>query len=196
MNSLLASCLTYQRQLTDEDRADFVRALEVAIRRGRHMNRFMQGFADVVRLPPPDKTPCDLASLVDQVEQLLKEELGERRVNWVWGERGDVGSITADPAQMEQVLLHVARNALEAIGHDGTITVRLGRRGRQPFLAVRDTGSGVSPEVQPQLFTPFFTTKDDGQGIGLTLVQEIVLAHGFELSLLDVGNGAELTILF
>ena len=88
-----------------------------------------------------------------------------------------------DRAQMEQALVNVCKNALEAIGQDGTITVRLGRKDGRPFLVVEDTGPGLSPEARANLFTPFFSTKDNGQGIGLTLVQEVLSQHRFDFAL-------------
>jgi len=79
--------------------------------------------------------------------------------------------------------VNVMRNAMEAIGSDGTITLRTGMRGGVPLLVVEDTGPGFSAEVGRHLFSPFYTTKENGQGVGLTVVREILDAHGFEYSL-------------
>ena len=86
---------------------------------------------------------------------------------------------------MEQALVNIVKNAMEAIGEDGAITVSLDRdRGAgRARLVIEDTGGPLTPEVQAQLFTPFYTTRPHGQGIGLTLVQEILDRHGFEFSL-------------
>ena len=91
---------------------------------------------------------------------------------------------------MEQALLNVLKNAIEAIDGEGTITVRLTTDAGRPTLLIEDTGPGMSPEVQSNLFTPFFSTKPHGQGIGLTLVQEILAGHGFEFALERTGQGA------
>jgi signal transduction histidine kinase len=113
--------------------------------------------------------------------------------------------------QLEQVLLNVIKNAVEAVearaaaagGAAGAsdapreIVVRGGRRGRRSFLAVEDTGTGLSDEVQAHLFTPFYTTRENGQGIGLTMVQEILLAHGFDFALENrEGGGARFEVVF
>lgn len=101
---------------------------------------------------------------------------------------------------MEAALVNVVKNALEAIQAarpPGEILVRGGRHGRRSFLSVGDTGHGLSPEVQAQLFTPFHTTRENGQGIGLTMVQEILVAHGFDFALENRPcGGAEFTIFF
>ena len=85
---------------------------------------------------------------------------------------------------MEQALLNIFKNAIEAIDGEGTITRAADRRGAgRTTLTIEDTGPGISTEAQANLFTPFFSTKPHGQGIGLTLVQEILAGHGFDYAL-------------
>ena len=80
---------------------------------------------------------------------------------------------------MEQVLVNIFKNAVEAIEKNGRITVATSAR----QLIIRDNGKGISDDIQQKLFTPFFSTKKNGQGIGLTLTREILLNHGFKFSL-------------
>jgi nitrogen fixation/metabolism regulation signal transduction histidine kinase len=179
VSSLLRSCARYGAQIAGRDRADFDAAIEVAIRRSAHLNQFVKRFADVVRLPPPRLEPTDLAALLDGLARLVGPELRERDVRLV-RDVEPVPVVRLDPAQMEQALLNIVRNAAEAIGRDGTVTLRAARQGEATVLVVEDTGPGIAPEVRDRLFTPFFTTKENGQGIGLTLVREILEAHGFD----------------
>ena len=81
------------------------------------------------------------------------------------------------------------KNAMEAIGSDGTITIKSGNGEENHCLVIEDTGSGISEEARKNLFTPFFSTKDYGQGIGLTLVHEILNRHNFEFSLVGQPQG-------
>jgi len=98
---------------------------------------------------------------------------------------------------MEQVFVNILKNAIEAIGEKGEISLRLGKREGKAWVAVEDTGDGIPPEVKEQLFTPFFSTKEHGQGIGLTMVQEILNRHGFEFSLeSEEGEPTRFEILF
>lgn len=197
VNSLLQSCGTFAEQLRDSDREDFEKALAVAISRGRHMNEFMQSFAEVVRLPEPRLVPCNVGDLLADVLRLMHEQLSRHAIDVRWEREEAAVVLVLDAAQMEQVLINVIKNAIDAIGSTGTITIRLAGHEGRPYLAIRDSGAGISPEVQENLFTPFYTTKDDGQGIGLTLVQEILLHHGFDFTLNNVsGGGAEFTIFF
>jgi two-component system nitrogen regulation sensor histidine kinase NtrY len=88
-----------------------------------------------------------------------------------------------DRGQMEQAWWNIVKNAIEAIGGEGTITLRVSSRSGRTALIIEDSGHGISSEALANLFTPFFSTKPHGQGIGLTLVQEILAAHGFDYTL-------------
>jgi len=197
VNSLLNSCLAYRDQIAEADRTDFGEALRVAVARNTRMNRFMQDFAEVVRIPAPRKRPCDPREVLEEVARLLKEESETRRVRWEWEVADSLPPVEMDRAQMEQAFINICRNSLEAIGRDGTVTVKLGADRGRPFAVIRDTGGGIPPGIREHLFTPFFTSKENGQGIGLTLVQEVLLGHGFDFSLEnDAPGAAAFTILF
>jgi two-component system, NtrC family, nitrogen regulation sensor histidine kinase NtrY len=202
VGSLLDSFRGYAVELGDEDRDDFLNAIAVALTRLENLRAFMSGFADVVRLPPPERRPTDVRRLVDEILTLMRPELERRGIDAVWERAEPVGPVDLDRNQIEQVLVNVLKNAAESIGEGGRIALRLeweqapGGKPR-PVLAVRDSGPGISPEALPSLFTPFFSTKRDGRGLGLTLTQEILTQHGFEFALRNAdGGGAELWVGF
>jgi nitrogen fixation/metabolism regulation signal transduction histidine kinase len=193
-NSLLHSCLHYSSQLQDADRDDFENALSVIIKRTEHLNNFMRNFADVFRLPPPNRHPCDLRNLLEDIVLLFKTECARRRIELIWDWQMNRRPVQLDRGQMELVLVNVLKNAIEAIDDSGFITIRSDSQSGKCCVTIEDTGCGISA-VQPNLFTPFFSTKEKGQGIGLTLVQEILDAHGFEFSLeSQPGQGTQFTI--
>lgn len=200
VQSLLQSCLVYRRQLFDGDREDFAQAIEVAIRRTANLDEFMRGFASVVRLPRPVLRPSSPWEIASQVGLLFRDRCRSAGICWREEFEADLPLVSCDPVQLEQALVNVVKNAVEAIqaaGPSGAIVVRGGRQGRRGFLAVADTGHGLSPDAQAQLFTPFHTTRENGQGIGLTMVQEILVAHGFDFALENrPAGGAEFIILF
>lgn len=187
-NSLLHSCLHYTGQLSADDRQDFENALRVVISRTDHLNQFMRNFADVFRLPSPNLQSCDVRVLIENVALLFRAELASRKIELKIVADPELGLVKLDRSQMEQVFINVLKNAMEAIGQQGTITVRFGKLNGKPFVTIEDTGGGISPTVRANLFTPFFSTKENGQGIGLTLVQEILDGHGFEFSLESLPN--------
>jgi len=192
VQSLLQSCLAYGAQLADDDRLEFVRGMGVAIQRTANLDAFMRSFADVVRLPRPQLQPVDPWEIAEQVGRLFRDRGAAAGITWRHEVDAGLPRISCDPVQLEQVLVNVVKNAVEAIestGGPGEILVRGGRSDGRPYLAVRDTGPGLGPDAQAQLFTPFFTTRANGQGIGLTMVQEILLAHGFDFALENQDDG-------
>ena len=202
VRSLLDSFRGYSAQLAEDDRQDFTQAVAVAIARLERLGAFVNGFAEVVRLPPPEKRPCDVRQLLDEIVLLLRPELDRRSIRCEWETpKGTVPLIDLDRNQIEQVLVNVLKNAMEAIGERGRITLWLRMEGEseqgRPVLRIADNGPGIPEEVRPLLFTPFFSTKRDGRGLGLTLTQEILAQHGFDFSLDNrPDGGAELWVGF
>jgi two-component system nitrogen regulation sensor histidine kinase NtrY len=192
VRSLLESMLAYAPQVGEADRGDFTSALTIASTRIDALNRFMAAFADVVRIPPPSPAPTSIASLVEGVAALLRPELTERNVRLEL-DLADRGMYEVDANQLEQVVINIFRNALDAIHRDGVLRVSM----REGILTITDSGPGIPDSARPELFTPFFTTKRDGRGLGLTIVQEILANHGLVFSLENAASqGAMFTIEF
>ena len=156
-------------------------AMKVAVDRNQNLNIFMRNFADVVRLPEPNRKQLDLHNLIHAVAKLMELKAQEKQVEFQYAFDQNDFYIFADEQQMEQVLINITKNAIEAIGEKGIIIFRTDILARQ--LTVVDSGKGIEDKVAEQLFSPFFSTKKDGQGIGLTIVREILLNHGFEFYL-------------
>ena len=184
--SLLQSSLTYARELSPENRTDFETALGVVIARTGQLNTFMKGFADVFRLPAPAQQPCELVAILERVVALLSARPDAGGIAWRWELDAPAIRVSADPAQLEQAILNVVKNAVEAIaGEARAARSRSASTSKTdpPTLVVEDSGAGLTAEAQANLFTPFFSTKPGGQGIGLTLVGEILAGHGFDYAL-------------
>ncbi len=183
VHSLLHSCLHYKSQLQEPDRPDYENALQVALARTEHLNIFMRSFAEVVKIPPPLRRPAGVQKLLERIATLLHAESMKRGITWRWNIEQPLPAIAMDVAQIEQAFVNIFKNALEAIGEEGNITINLGKKGQRSFVSIADSGSGIRPEAQAQLFTPFFSTKTGGQGLGLTVIQEILSQHQFEFAL-------------
>ncbi|HEY0142802.1 MAG TPA: ATP-binding protein [Thermoanaerobaculia bacterium] len=189
VRSLLESLLAYAPQVGEDDRDDFRNALTIASARSDALNRFMAAFADVVRIPLPHRTPTDMRELVSRVTALLRPELQQRAIAISLALEPLVVSV--DENQIEQVVLNVFRNAMEAVGREGSLDVTL----KDGTLTIADSGPGIADSVRGELFSPFFTTKRDGRGLGLTIVQEILANHGLRFALENrAGGGAEFRI--
>ena len=118
--SLLESSLTYGRSLPEEPRGEFENAVSIATGRLERLNTFMRGFAEVVRTPPPRLVPTDVEQLLEGCVTLIASQPEGGAVTWTWDRQGGIGTVSLDAAQMEQVLLNVLKNAVEAAGPDGT----------------------------------------------------------------------------
>jgi nitrogen fixation/metabolism regulation signal transduction histidine kinase len=195
-NSLLTSSLTYGSELSADSREDFDRAIGIVIQRTAQLNQFMRSFADVFRLPAPFKQPERVVEVLEDTVRLVGARPDASTVRWTW-DVDDAGlTVPMDRGQMEQAFLNILQNAIEAQAE--AVTVRLhARNGVRPTLHIEDSGQGFGPEAEANLFTPFFSTKPNGQGIGLTLVREILSAHGFDYSLHgQPGEPTTFTIIF
>jgi two-component system nitrogen regulation sensor histidine kinase NtrY len=182
VNSIIQSALSSADRWMEKDE-DLKEALQVAFDRNQNLNHFMRNFADLVKLPAPNKRPLDTRAFTTSIYRLMKVQAEERNIQMqILGEA--TMFVSADEQQMEQALINIVKNAMEAIGRDGLITFYLNTA--ESSLTITDTGSGVSVVESTQLFSPFFSTKKDGQGIGLTLVREILNNHGYRFSLTTV----------
>ncbi|MBZ0112277.1 MAG: PAS domain-containing protein [Thermoanaerobaculia bacterium] len=188
-NSLLQSCSNYASQIAPEDRGDFANALRVVIERNEGLNRFMGDFAQVVRLPEPEKQLGQLSKLLESLEIMFGAQCRERSIRWVRNYDEEVPRVAFDREQMEQVLINILKNAIEAIGDHGSLEIRLSEHGGAVELEILDDGGGLDLETQGSLFSPFFSTKAQGQGLGLTLAKEILVKHGFEFGLEPAADG-------
>ncbi|MFN3851511.1 MAG: sensor histidine kinase [Spirosomataceae bacterium] len=176
VNSIIDTTL----QLQNED-SEIREALQIAIERNNNLNYFMRNFADVVRLPEPRLERTDLIVTIRKVIKLIEFRLLNKKINLHFEEYPETFFINIDVQQFEQVLINIIKNAIESIENEGEILIKLSKKNKS--LQIIDNGKGVPQGIESQLFTPFFTTKKDGQGIGLTLIREILVNHGFEFSL-------------
>ena len=183
-NSLLESCRTYAPEIArTEHREDYRNALDVLITRNRNLNEFTRGFSDLVKLPPPHRQDVDVRELLGTMRTMFSAGRAARGIELAVHSTDGLPPVSMDRNQMEQVLINVIRNAAEAIDCNGRIEL-LARNGDGLVeIAISDSGTGIDERARAQLFTPFFTTKPQGQGLGLMLVREILTQHGFRYSL-------------
>ncbi len=177
VNSILDTTLS---QFTEG--GDMWQAVEIAIERNNHLNQFMRQFADVIRLPEPRFETLDVLVLMQKVVQLMSFKAKENGIIFQFENQNTPLSIKADLGQLEQVLINIIKNAIEAADKkDGFILIKISQNPKQ--LSIIDNGKGISIDIEPQLFTPFFTTKNGGQGVGLTLARDILTNHYFAFDL-------------
>jgi signal transduction histidine kinase len=143
------------------------------------------------------RTPCSLDVLLRELVAEVQEAAAARRVVVVYRCEGGKGVVLVDRIKLKQAILNLLTNALEASPSPGRIAVSLHERGERVHIAVNDRGAGIPEEGLDQLFSPFFSTKEKGTGLGLPFAQKIVELHGGNLTAYNnTEGGATFTIEF
>jgi signal transduction histidine kinase len=161
----------------------------------------IRSLLDVVRPAKPEIQPTSLPAVVERLLPLLRHTARRRGLTLDAAVPDDVPPVLADPNQLQQVLINLVMNAVEATPAGGRIQVtarpRIAAAGDGVAVVVADTGPGIPPEIVPRVFEPFFTTKPPGQGtgLGLAICRDIVREHGGDIRLESRPNaGTTVTI--
>lgn len=186
VNSIISAVENSPDFIKPEEKDEVSSILKVALERNKQLNRFMQNFSDIVKLPVPDKNIYGLNDSVLLVLDSYAHIFRSRDIEVITELADPTPSVEADRSQMEQVLANIIKNSVEATKSGGKLTITTTQN--PVTLRIRDNGHGIPDGIKNQLFTPFFTTKNGGQGIGLTFVREILINHGFHFDLHTTRN--------
>lgn len=145
------------------------------------LSAFIGNFADVVKIGQPDRKDIDINEFLLTLRPFLESLASGRGVELKYSLDAEMAPVSVDTVQFEQVVVNIVKNAIESIGTDGTVEIVTDAASHT--LTIADNGAGISPEAAGKLFSPFFSTKKSGQGIGLTLSAEILRAHRFDFRL-------------
>ena len=161
---------------------------------------FVQAYRSLALIPRPQFKVVPVRELFGRAERLMRPRFEEERVRFGWSVAPETLELTADPALVEQVLINLLLNALDAVRGLPAGEVRLeasmSAQGR-PVVTVGDNGPGIAPEAVPKLFIPFFTTKQGGSGIGLSFSRQVMHLHGGSIAVRsDPDRGAVFTLKF
>jgi len=164
-----------------EDLEDIRESLDTVMRRSEGLTRFIQSYRQLSRLPPPKRKSIRVQDYFERLKSLVSGDLARKAIALSFHHDPPSLAVMADEDMLDQALINLVRNAasfLEDAG-DGRIDVVAYRDLKQrTVLEVRDNGPGVPEELAEQIFTPFFTTRTEGSGVGLALVRYIMLSHG------------------
>jgi nitrogen fixation/metabolism regulation signal transduction histidine kinase len=169
-------------------------ALDASRERTLKMAEFVTRFANVVKVPEPQLTLCDLNEEVETCRSFLEGLCQAQSIRLTLQLTEEATPVHLDTTLFQQALVNIVKNAVESIGTGGEIKIET-----QPkSLIVTDNGRGISPEVAPHLFTPFYSTKPQGQGLGLLLIRDILTKHACTFTLLTdpVDSRTRFTIVF
>jgi two-component system NtrC family sensor kinase len=159
------------------------------------INRILTDLLETARPKPPQFQVKALALTIDHAVAFARQQAITKgiRIEFDPGER--IEPVDHDPNQMNQVLLNLLLNAIQAMDKPGVIHVSLDRDKESAIITVADEGKGIAPEILPNIFRPFFTTKGHGTGLGLSLARRIVEAHGGTIHVRsEVSKGTQFTV--
>ena len=179
------SCVEGHR-LVDEMREEVHRILRV-----------IGDYLQFARMPKPQREPLAVNGLLDQKLAFMNGEFDKAGIKLRTDFDPALTTVNADAGQLWQATLNLIRNSLEAMANDGgTLTVSTRRNGGEALVRVIDTGKGMNGEQLQQIFVPFFTTKAQGTGLGLSVVQQIAIEHGGHVECESApGKGSTFTIV-
>ncbi|WP_170829967.1 sensor histidine kinase [Williamwhitmania taraxaci] len=173
-------------ELTDEMVEDIATGLHILEERSIGMVEFVTRFRNLTILPKPTFATINIAELFAAIKVLMNEKLNQRSIEVEIKVSNDSAQVVADRSMMEQILLNLVSNAIYALEETETPRIWLIARldeNKQPVVIVADNGKGIAEELQDKIFIPFFTTRNDGSGIGLSLSRQMMRLHGGTLTM-------------
>ncbi|MCX5869521.1 MAG: ATP-binding protein [Deltaproteobacteria bacterium] len=166
-----------------EPEAKMARYLEVVEHETIRLEKILAGFVAYTRTPQLRREPVEPRTLLSSVLSLLKTEMESQGIEPILHDQADLPSLFIDRELMEEALLHVVKNGIEALPGGGTIECFLERAEGALRIRIRDHGAGIQENLRARIFEPFFTTKVYGAGLGLSMADKIIRLHGGTLSL-------------
>lgn len=184
--------------LPEQATADLKEALQTIENRSRGIMHFVNAYRDYTSLPRPRFSVIRVSDIIQSISQLMEPDLKQEHI--LLSSRIEPPSleISADSEQLQMVLINLIKNARDALKEtpEGTISLRAGRDQQRVILSVTDNGPGIEPEALEHIFTPFFTTKENGSGIGLSLSRQIIQMHAGQLQVRSqAGKGSTFSIV-
>jgi signal transduction histidine kinase len=170
-----------------EDADDLREVMKVCVERSYSMSRFITRFADVVKIPEPQLEEVNLNDRVEVCKRFMENICQEHDITLHMELCEETPMVKIDTSLFEQVIINIIKNSAESIEEKGNIIIRTSAS--PLMLEIGDTGKGISKEVESKLFSPFFSTKPNGQGIGLIFIREVLIKHGCTFSLRTYEDG-------
>ncbi|WP_394748167.1 sensor histidine kinase [Spongiimicrobium salis] len=176
-------------QLTEEQMINATKGMEVIKEQGNDLMSFVESYRSFLSVPAPDKTLVSAQKLLDRVKVLMVQDTTMDKISFEVDVYPEDLEVYIDEKQIAQVLLNLTKNALQSLLEkgEGTIKISAGisKKGKK-YIEVWDNGPGIPEELIDEVFVPFFTTKNTGTGIGLSLSKQILRLHGGNLKVMSV----------
>ena len=184
-----------------EELEDIYLAVQTIKRRSEGLIRFVSDFRNLTRIPEPKLQEIEVSKVLDHISLLLKHEMASKNIDYIVNLTPKGLMFNVDKELIDQVLINLLQNAIHALDENERdkvliLNAFINEYGR-PTLTIRDNGVGIDEEALGKIFIPFFTTKKQGSGIGLSLSKQIMRKHGGAITVKSVMNeGTEFTLRF
>ncbi|MBF4492155.1 HAMP domain-containing histidine kinase [Flavobacterium sp. JLP] len=172
-----------QEKLEEDDFDDIKSSISTIINRSDHLQVFVENYRKLAMLPTPNKQMTPINGLFEDCLRIMNPILKAEGIE-LMNEINSSRSILIDKNQMEQVIINLITNSIHALKDktEKKLILSSYTENNRFFITLSDNGKGIDPEIRDKVFLPFFTTRKDGAGIGLTLSKNIIEAHGGYLS--------------
>jgi signal transduction histidine kinase len=161
----------------------------------QHIQTILNDLLAYARPRPPEFHPADLNATVEQAVFLARQQVRTKPIEITLAPEKRLPRILHDPVQIQQVVLNLLLNGIQAIQKEGKIEVALRAEGEWAVVRIRDTGKGIAPDSLSKIFKPFFTTRKEGTGLGLPLAKGIVEGHQGRIEVAsEPGQGAQFEV--
>ena len=161
---------------------------DIIVEESSRLDNIITDFLDFAKPRQPDFRPCRIEEVIEKNLTFLEPQIEERGIQIVRAFNRGLPEVMADPAMLYQAFLNILLNAFQAVKEDGVVTISVRKEKGRVHISFSDNGEGIDPEVLKKIWTPFYTTKDTGTGLGLGIVKNIVESHKGSIK---VSNTAE-----
>lgn len=199
LNSLTIHLQLLERELaqqSESDRQGMKELVDVARREVERLDQIITQFLRALRPSQPALERASLREILEQTLEFLRHEITDRDVIVEVEAPDDLPSALVDRGQIKQACFNIVRNAIQAMSHGGVLRITLSSNDRFVILAFKDTGPGIPADDLGSIFEPYFTTKSEGTGLGLMIVQRIVRDHGGEIEVRSEPNAGTTFTLY
>ncbi len=181
----------------DQVKDDLRELVDVSRKEVARLDTIIRQFLKALRPSMPERKPHKLADLVTETLGVMKHEIKDRRMLVETEFPKSIPAVAVDETQVKQVLFNVIKNALQAMDDGGILKIEMQQSDRFVSIVVEDNGPGIDPEKLGAIYEPYHTTKAEGTGLGMMIVQRIMRDHGGEIEInSEPGRGTRLTLRF
>jgi len=162
---------------------------DIIVEESSRLDRIIKDFLDFAKPKIADLRPCAIEEIIEKNLVFLAPQIEEEQVRIIKDFKNNLPEVLADPAMLYQAFLNIFLNSFQAMDETGQITIATRYDQGEILISFTDTGAGVDPEILKKIWTPFFTTKDTGTGLGLGIIKNIIEAHDGRISISNSPSG-------